>query len=142
VRIFVAEQESEMAKDDKIKLVPPKRQQPGERQAMGRELGEDPERHNGIEQGLPQSPRSGASERQGEEDEGSMEPGRGEPHEDEEAREEPIYNRENRQASAAEAGNQHDGRGEFAEQRETLKPQYRLGYPGDQESANPRKLKG
>ncbi|MFL5322319.1 MAG: hypothetical protein ACJ790_21860 [Myxococcaceae bacterium] len=131
-----------MAKD-KIKLVPPKPQQPGEPEEIGRELGEDPARHRGIEQGLPQSPRSGASERQGDDDDGAMEPGKGEPHEDDDAgtkREEPIYNRENRQASAAEAGNQHDGRGEFADQREVLKPQFRLGYPADQEGRKPRKL--
>lgn len=123
-----------MAKKDDIKLVPPKPQQPGERHAMGRELGEDPERHNGIEQGLPQSPRSGASERQGAPDEGSLEIGHGDPDEEEKRsrREEPVYNRENRQAQSAEAGNQDDGKGELSEQREAIGKQYRLGYPGDQ----------
>lgn len=113
-------------------------QQPGQRQSTGaidNSVDPDPTR---LASDVPNSPRSGASERQGDDDEGSMAIGTAEPHEDQEEvdarekRDEPHYDREHRMASPAEAGNQHDGRGEMSQQREALKGQYRLGYPGSE----------
>lgn len=88
-----------------------------------------------INEDAPDSPRSPRSERTGAADEGSMEIGKGEPHEDEEdaqdAREDADDETgERRVTMRAEAFNQNDGKGEFSQQREVLSPQYSLGFPG------------
>lgn len=85
-----------------------------------------------LQEERPDSPRSPRSERQGAPDEGTMEPGKGEPHEDEEETEKreapgPI---ERGVTFKAEAFNQNDGKGEMSQQREAIKGQYQLGYPG------------
>lgn len=88
-----------------------------------------------IDENAPDSPRSPRSDRMGAADEGSLEPGHGEPHEDETEEEANARvakeDRERGVVFKAEAFNQNDGKGEMSEQREALKPQYQLGYPGD-----------
>ena len=76
--------------------------------------------------GRPLRSSSPSSERSGEEGEGSLLPGKGTPggRFKVEAR-----NREHPVPETAEAENAERGRGEFAEQREAVSPQYRLGYP-------------
>lgn len=94
------------------------------------ENGEQASEH--ITQDTPDSPRSPKSERMAAPDEGSLEPGKGAPHEDEEVEDdEGDEPGERRIAIRAEAFNQNDGKGEFSQQREVLKPQYSLGFPAD-----------
>jgi len=76
--------------------------------------------------GRPLHGSSPSSERTGEPDEGSLRPGQGEPTGRLEAE---AHNRESPAPEPAEAENAERGRGEFAEQREAVSPQYRLGYP-------------
>lgn len=77
-------------------------------------------------QGRPLHGSSPSSERMGEPGEGSLMPGKGEPGGPLEAE---AHNRDNPAPEPAEAENAERGRGEFAEQREAVSPQYRLGYP-------------
>ena len=75
----------------------------------------------------PETPRSPRSERQGAPDEGAMEPGKAEPHEDEEEVKRGVK-------WSADADAQNDGKGEFAHQDEAL-GRGQLGFPAD----DPRK---
>ena len=77
----------------------------------------------------PMHGASGRSERTGEPDEGALRPGRGEA---EALQERPIHNRESPSPASAEAENAGEGRGEYAEQRESTSPQHRLGFPQHQ----------
>ncbi len=76
--------------------------------------------------GRPLHGSSPSSERTGEPGEGSLQPGKGEPSGPLAAE---ARNRESPAPEPAEAENAERGRGEFAEQREAVSPQYRLGYP-------------
>lgn len=80
-------------------------------------------------EGRPLHSTSGLSERSGEPDEGTLHPGQGEA---EASQERPIHNRESPSPTSAEAENADEGRGEYAEQRESTSPQHRLGFPQHQ----------